>query len=84
MQKKRNNQNSSCPEGYHPAGITIPLRLTKRQEKYATRSVGISRTVYNTMVATHQLARNHGHGLCPRPWKWKNSSTNSNMTPPSA
>ena len=35
MQKKRNNQNSSRPEGYHPAGITIPLRLTKRQEKYA-------------------------------------------------
>ena len=67
MQQKRNKQNSSCPEGYQPAGIIIPLRLTKRQEKYATRCVGISRAVYNTMVATHQLARAHGHGPWPSP-----------------
>ena len=67
MQQKRNNQNSSCPEGYHPAGTSIPLRLTKRQEKYAGRAIGISRAVYNTMVATHQLARAHGHGPWPSP-----------------
>ena len=67
MQKKRNNQRSSCPEGYHPAGIIIPLSLTKRQEEYATRAIGISRAVYNTMVATHQMARAHGHGPWPSP-----------------
>ena len=67
MPKKRNNQNSSCPEGYLPAGIVIPLHLTRRQEKYASRAVGIARAVYNTMVATHQLARAHGHGPWPSP-----------------
>lgn len=67
MPKKRNNQNSSCPEGYLPAGIVIPLHLTRRQEKYASRAVGIARAVYNTMVATHQLARAHGHGAWPSP-----------------
>ena len=55
------------PTGTAPAGITIPLRLTKRQENYATRCVGISRAVYNTMVATHQMARAHGHGPWPSP-----------------
>ena len=67
MHKKRNNQESSCPDGYRPAGIVIPLRLTKRQEKYSARAVGIARAVYNLMVATHQLARNHGHGPWPSP-----------------
>lgn len=60
MQKKRNKQKSSCPDGYRPAGIVIPLRLTKQQEKYAARAVGISRAVYNLMVATHNCARAHG------------------------
>ena len=64
MHKKR---KSSCPDGYRPAGIVIPLRLTKRQEKYSARAVGIARAVYNLMVATHQLARNHGHGPWPSP-----------------
>ena len=67
MHKKRNDQKSSCPDGYRPAGIVIPLRLTKKQEKYAARAVGIARAVYNLMVATHQLARNHGHGPWPSP-----------------
>lgn len=67
MHKKRNDQKSSCPDGYRPAGIVIPLRLTKRQEKYSARAVGIARAVYNLMVATHQLARTHGHGPWPSP-----------------
>ena len=36
-------------------------------EKYSARAVGIARAVYNLMVATHQLARNHGHGPWPSP-----------------
>ena len=67
MQKKRNKQKSSCPDRYRAAGIVIPLRLTKKQEKYAARAVGISRAVYNLMVATHELARSHGHGRWPSP-----------------
>ena len=67
MQKKRNKQKSSCPSRYRPAGIVIPLRLTKKQEKYAARAVGISRAVYNLMAATHNLSRAHGHGRWPTP-----------------
>ena len=67
MPKKNNKQPSSCPQDYRPAGIAIPLSLTKRQQDYAARSVGIARAVYNLMVATHQLARAHGHGLWPSP-----------------
>ena len=74
---KANDQKSSCPDGYRPAGIVIPLRLTKRQEKYSWhKAVGIARAVYNLMVATHQF------GQEPRPrslaisWRWKNSSMN--------
>ena len=33
MQKKRNKQNSSCPEGQRPPGIVILIRLTKRQQR---------------------------------------------------
>ena len=57
-------RNPSCPGGYRPAIRDMPLRLTKKQEKYAARAVGIAQAVYNLMVATHLLARNHGHD----PW----------------
>ena len=67
MQKKRNQQTTSCPSGFRPAGIIIPLNLTKRQEKYSARAVGIARAVYNSMVATHQMARAHRHGPWPSP-----------------
>ena len=67
MRKKRNQQRSSCPGGHRPAGIVIPLRLTKRQEQYAVRAAGTARAVFNTMVAAHQLARAHGHGPWPSP-----------------
>ena len=67
MPKKRNKQPSSCPDGWDAAGIVIPLRLNKRQDEYAKRCVGIARAVQNTLVATHQLARNHLGGLWPSP-----------------
>ena len=69
MQKKNNNQQSSCPQGHLPAGLTMPVKLTVKQQKYAARSIGISRAVYNTLVATHQLARAHGHGKWPTPYE---------------
>ena len=47
----------SCPDGYVPAGHIMPVRLTKRQEQYARRAVGISRFVYNLCVATHRFCR---------------------------
>ena len=65
MVRKRNGQHSSCPEGWLKAGIKVPISLTVRQEQYATRAVGIARSVYNLMVATHQI----GPGTRPRlPW----------------
>ena len=67
MVRKRNNQPSTCPEGWLKAGIKVPVHLTARQEKYAARCVGIARAVYNQMVATHHLTRAHGHGPWPSP-----------------
>ena len=67
MAKKRNDQRSTCPESWLKAGIRVPVHLTARQEKYATRCVGIARTVYNQMVATHRMARAHGEGPWPSP-----------------
>ena len=67
MPKKRNKQPSSCPDGWDAAGIVIPLRLNKRQDEYAKRCVGIACAVQNTLVATHQLARNHLGGRWPSP-----------------
>ena len=67
MAKARNNQRSSCPDGWLKAGIKVPLHLTTRQEQYATRAVGIARSVFNLMVATHQSARAQVHGLWPSP-----------------
>ena len=67
MVRKRHNQRSTCPEGWLKAGIRVPVSLTVRQEQYAARCVGIARAVYNQMVATHQMARVHGHGAWPSP-----------------
>ena len=67
MAHVRNNQTSSCPEGWLKAGIKVPLTLTVIQEQYATRAVGISRAVFNLMVATHQMARTQSIGLWPSP-----------------
>ena len=67
MAKARNNQPSSCPEGWRKDGIKLPVHLTVRQEQYAARAVGIARSVFNLMVATHRSARAQVHGLWPSP-----------------
>ena len=67
MAKARNNQRSSCPDGWLKASIKVPLHFTTRQEQYATRAVGIARSVFNLMVATHRAARAQVHGLWPSP-----------------
>ena len=66
MVKKRNNQRSTCPDGWEKAGIRMPVHLTVKQTKYAARCVGIARAVYNHMVHTHKVARSYG-GPWPSP-----------------
>ena len=56
-QRKRKNQPSSCPTGWHPAGHTVPFRPTFKQAQYCRRAIGISRFVYNLCVATHRFHR---------------------------
>ena len=60
MVRKRNGQHSSCPEDWLKDGIKVPIHLTVRQEQYAARAVGIARSVFNLMVATHRSARAQG------------------------
>ena len=60
MVRKRNSQRSSCPEGWRKDGIKLPVHLTVRQAQYAARAVGIARSVFNLMVATHRSARAQG------------------------
>ena len=67
MVRKRNGQHSSCPEDWLKAGIKVPISLTTRQEQHAARAVGIARSVFNLMAATHQMARTQGHGYWPSP-----------------
>lgn len=47
----------SRPADHLLAGHVVPLHLTKRQQAYCRRAVGITRFVYNLCVATHQLCR---------------------------
>ena len=54
---KRKKRRSSCPKGWVPAGITVPVRLTKGQEAYCQRAVGIARFCYNLSVATQRFCR---------------------------
>ena len=51
--------NSSRPEGWLPAGYSVPLALTARQERYCRRAVDINRFVYNLCVATHRFCRSN-------------------------
>ena len=67
MVRKRNGQHSSCPEGWLKDGIKLPVHLSVRQGQYAARAVGIARSVFNLMVATHRSARAQVHGLWPSP-----------------
>ena len=53
------------PEGWLAAGIVVQLDLTRRQERYAQRCVGIARFVYNRMVANDQAGREIGLWLTP-------------------
>ena len=55
--RKRKKQPSSCPEGWHPAGYSVPVHLTVKQEMYCRRAIGINRFVYNLCVATHRFHR---------------------------
>ena len=75
MAHVRNNQTSSCPEGWLKAGIKVPINLTVIQEQYATRAVGISRAVFYLMVATHQMARTQSIGLWPSPMELEKTFT---------
>ena len=55
---KRNKRNrSSCPDGWHAAGYSVPIHLTVNQQRYCRRAIGINRFVYNLCVATHQFCR---------------------------
>ena len=65
LQGKKQKQPSSCPEGWLPAAIVVQLELTCRQQRYAKRSVGIARFVYNRMVANDQAARDADLWLTP-------------------
>ena len=57
LKGKKRKQPSSCPEGWAPGAIVVQLELTRRQEHHARRCVGISRFVYNRLVANDQAGR---------------------------
>ena len=65
LQGKKRKQPSSRPEGWLPAAVVVQLELTCRQEKYARRSVGIARFVYNRLVANDQAGRDIDLWLTP-------------------
>ena len=67
MVKTRIKQRTTCPEDWLKAGVKVPVSLTVKQDRYATRAVGIARAVFNLMVATHRSARAQVHGLWPSP-----------------
>ena len=65
LKSKKRKQPSSCPEGWGPAAMALQLELTRRQERYAQRCVGIARFIYNCMVANDQAGRDSGLWLTP-------------------
>ena len=65
LQGKKRRQASSRPLGWLPAAVVVQLELTCWQEKYARRSVGIARFVYNRMVANDQAGRDISLWLTP-------------------
>ena len=65
LKGKKRKQPSSCPEGWAPGAVVVQLELTRRQEHYARRCVGISRFVYNRLVANDQAGRDTGLWLTP-------------------
>ncbi len=65
LQGKKRRQPSRCPEYWSPAARVVQLELTCRQERYARRSTGIARFVYNRMVANDQAGRHANIWLTP-------------------
>ena len=65
LKGKKRKQPSSCPEGWAPGAVVVQLELTRRQEHHARRCVGISRFVYNRLVANDQAGRDTGLWLTP-------------------
>ena len=58
QKSKRNKRStSSCPDGWHAAGCSVPIHLTVKQQRYCRRAIGINRFVYNLCVATHRFCR---------------------------
>lgn len=73
--KTRKRRTSSCPKGWLPAGACVPVHLTKRQEGYCRRAVGIARFCYNLAVATHRFCRTNR--LRPPSWMDINKEFNA-------
>ena len=65
LKGKKRKQPSSRPQGWQAAAVVVQLELTRRQEHYARRCVGISRFVYNRLVANDQAGRDTGLWLTP-------------------
>ena len=81
LKSKKRKQPSSCPEGWLPAAVVVQLELTCRQIKYAKRSVGIARFVYNRLVANDQAGRDAGLWLTPHELeKELNAAKNANSS----
>ena len=55
MPKKK--QNSSRPDGWLAAGLSVPVDLTCRQQKYARGAEGVARMVHNLALFTHRFHR---------------------------
>ena len=66
IKRPRKSGTSSCPKGWVPAGASVPVRLTKKQEEYCRRAIGIARFCYNLAVATHRFCRTNR--LRPPSW----------------
>ena len=65
LKGKKRKQPSSCPQNWLAAAMVVQLELTCRQQRYAKRSVGIARFVYNRLVANDQAARDASLWLTP-------------------
>ena len=65
LQGKKQKQPTSRPEGWLAAAIVVQLELTCRQQRYAKRSVGIARFVYNRLAANDQAGRGVNLWLSP-------------------
>ncbi len=51
----KKQRKSSCPEGYVPSRLNIPLELTKKQEHYCFKAIDATRFIYNLCVSTQRF-----------------------------